>query len=82
MEPFVGVSLNILSALYSKEPHPQVLDLVRQVGERPRPPLVTPSHAYGDGITRTMTQGRHHWHSGVRIGYQLTVASRRGVSLL
>ena len=31
MEPFVDVSLNILSALYSKEPHPQVLDLVKQV---------------------------------------------------
>ena len=26
MEPFVDVSLNILSAIYSKEPHPQVLD--------------------------------------------------------
>ncbi|XP_043203803.1 importin-13-like isoform X2 [Amphibalanus amphitrite] len=31
MEPFVDASLNILSTLYSKEPHPQVLDLVRQM---------------------------------------------------
>ncbi|XP_037091028.1 importin-13-like [Pollicipes pollicipes] len=31
MEPFVDPALTVLSTLYSKEPHPQVLDLVRQM---------------------------------------------------